>query len=47
MPLLRASQVRHWITRRGTRLPAQEVAQLSAAAERLLSPYERHGPPTG
>lgn len=47
VPLLRASQVRHWITRRGTRLPAQEVAQLSAAAERLLSPYERHGPPTG
>jgi hypothetical protein len=39
VPLLRASQVRHWITHRGARLSVQEVAQLSTAAERLLPPY--------
>ncbi|MBG0826162.1 NERD domain-containing protein [Planomonospora sp. ID91781] len=39
VPLLRASQVRHWIARGGARLSAEEVARLSAAAERLFPPY--------
>ncbi|GII05732.1 nuclease-related domain-containing protein [Planobispora takensis] len=37
--LLRASQVRHWITRGSARLGEQEVARLAAAAERLFPPY--------
>ncbi|MBG0819045.1 nuclease-related domain-containing protein [Planomonospora sp. ID82291] len=39
VPLLRASQVRHWITRGGARLSVEEVARLSAAAEQLFPPY--------
>ncbi|MBB2909799.1 hypothetical protein FHS43_001045 [Streptosporangium becharense] len=39
VPLLRASQVRGWITRGTGRLSAEEVARLSEAAERLFPPY--------
>ena len=39
VPLLRASQVRGWIARQRATLDVAEVAELSAAAERLLPPY--------
>ncbi|MFI6802979.1 hypothetical protein [Streptosporangium canum] len=42
VPLLRASQVRGWISRQGARLSAAEVTALSAAAERLFLSYEEH-----
>ncbi|MFI7536549.1 nuclease-related domain-containing protein [Streptosporangium sp. NPDC049376] len=39
VPLLRASQVRGWITRQPATLSAAEIAEVSATAERLLPPY--------
>ncbi|MEV7009968.1 nuclease-related domain-containing protein [Streptosporangium sp. NPDC051022] len=39
VPLLRASQVRGWITRQPATLSVREVAEVSATAERLLPPY--------
>ncbi|MFF0572656.1 nuclease-related domain-containing protein [Streptosporangium saharense] len=39
VPLLRASQVRGWITSQPTKLSVAEVAEVSATATRLLPPY--------